>query len=356
MLIDVMLACAPVALALPAVFTLLTSDVNVTSRARVEKRLYRTLLLAEKLPPGAPFVRQIAKDIERQTLHVAYVAQYPQRAREIVHLGLIGVLALAVLAGYYVLLAGDADLVTLLIVLGVFAVAALWLERALLNFTGNDAIARGLFAHFGAPDGLVRPRTELIAKVPALTVDAIFERATDVRDATHDTAMTTLEAVNSVLAQAHSHFDWRTEASRLARRARDVDYRAKAARLARPVVEVDYRSHATAGVRRSAAWAVTAYDWLLRQVADPVFKWRLTFLDACERRRLSSAQKSGDVFEAAWLATHYKNERDRVAEHWTRLHKGRDPLQKWGDGSGPRRNGQRQDVVVFDDHRIPSPR
>jgi hypothetical protein len=342
MLIDVILACAPAAVAFPAVFTLLTSNTSVASKARVEKRLYRTLLLAEKLPPGAAFAPQIAKDIDRQTLHVAYVAEYPLRAREIGHLVLIGVLALAILVGYYLLLAGDADLLTLLIALAVFAVAALWLERALLNFNGNDAIARELFAHFGAPDGLVRPRTELIAKAPALTVDATFERAADVRDANHGAAMTSLEAVNVVLAQAHSHFDWRSEALRLARRARDVDYRAEATRLARPVVEVDYRWHATAGARRTAVWAATAYDWLLRQVADPVFTWRLTFLDACERHRVAKAQKAGDVFEAAWLPAHYRNERHRVAEHWTQLHKGRDLSQKWGDGRPP----SRQDVTA----------
>jgi hypothetical protein len=89
-------------------FTLLTSDVSVASKATAEKRLYRTLLLAEKLPSSAAFAPQIARDIDRQTLHVAYLAKYPQRAREILHLALVGVLALVVLAGYYVLLAGDA--------------------------------------------------------------------------------------------------------------------------------------------------------------------------------------------------------------------------------------------------------
>jgi hypothetical protein len=314
MLIDVILACAPAVVALPAVFTLLTSQTSVASKAQVEKRLYRTLLLAEKLPSTAAFAPQIAKDIDRQTLHVAYVAQYPQRAREIVHLALIGVLALGVLVGYYVLLAGDADVVSLLIALAVFAGAALWLERALLNFNGNDGVARELFAHFGAPDGLVRPRTELIAKVPALSVDAVFERAADVRDANHDTAMSTLDAINAVLAQAHSHFDWRVEATRLAHRVRQVDYRAEA----------------TAGARRTAAWGARAYDWLLRHIVDPFFKWRLTFLDACERRRTAKAQKTGDVFVAAWLPTHYRNERQRVAEHWTHLHKARDPLLSLG--------------------------
>ncbi len=123
----------------------------------------------------------------------------------------------------------------------------------------------------------------------------------------------------------------------------------------RPVVEIDYRSHATAGARRGAAWAATAYDWLLRQVADPIFTWRLTFLDACERHRLSRAQKAGDVFEEAWLAAHYRNERHRVAEHWTQLHKGRDPLQKWGDGSGQQVDAMVPDRVASR-HRTGTPR
>jgi hypothetical protein len=326
MLIDVILACAPAVVALPAVFTLLTSNPSVASKAQVEKRLYRTLLLAEKLPPTAAFAPQIARDIDRQTLHVAYVAQYPQRAREIAHLVLIGVLALGVLVGYYVLLAGDADFVSLLIMLAVFAGAALWLERALLNFNANDGVARKLFAHFGAPDGLVRPRTELIAKVPALTADAVFERAADVRDADHDSVISTLDAVNVVLAQEHSHFDWKVEATRLAHRVREVDYRAEATRLTRPIRRIDYRSQATGGKRRAAVWGARAYDWLLSHVVGPFFKWRLMFLDACERRRTTRAQRTGDVFVAAWLPTHYRNERQRAAEHWTHLQRAGEPL------------------------------
>jgi hypothetical protein len=316
-LIELILACAPAVVALPAVFTLLTSHTSVATKAHVEKRLYRTLLIAEKLPPSAAFAPQIAKDIDRQTLHVAYVAQYPQRAREIVHLALIGLLAVVVLIGYYLLSAGDASLLTLLIVLAMLAFTALWLERALLNFNSNDALARDLFAHFGAPDGLGRPRTELIAKAPSLSVGAAFERAADVRDANHDAAMTSLEAVNAALAQAHSHFDWRLEARRLWQRVR----------------ELDYRAHATAMSRRALAWTATAYDWLLGHVVGPFFRWRLTFLDATERHRTAKAQKTGDVFQAAWLPIHYRNERHRVAEHWTHLHKARDPLLRWG-GNG----------------------
>lgn len=328
MLIDVILACAPAVVAFPAAFTLLTSQTSVASKGRVEKRLYRTLLLAEKLPPSAAFAPQIAKDIDRQTLHVAYVAQYPHRAREIGHLALIGVLALATLGGYYYLLAADANLLTVLTALGLFALAALWLERALLNFTNNDALARELFAHFGAPDGLVRPPTEMLAKTPALSADAVFDRAAYVRDAHHDRAMTTLDAVNVALAQAHSRFDWRLEATRLAQRAREIDYRTYALALARQALVVARQAVSSARLlgRRALARAATTYDWLLRHVLGPFFTWRVTFLDGRERERTAHAHKTGDVFQAAWLTTHYRNERQRVAQRWTQLHSARDPL------------------------------
>jgi hypothetical protein len=297
MLIDVLLMCAPVVAALPAVFALLTSHVRLSSKSRVQKRLYGTLLLAEKLPPAALGTQQIARDIEADTLHVAYLAQYPQRAREIVHLGLIGVGVGVSVGAYYLLWQGDAALLALLIALAVIAVVALWFERALLNFGRNDGTALALFVHFGAPDGLVRPRTELVTKVPALSADSVFERASDVRDADHDSTMTTLAAVNAVLATAHSHFDWRQEARRLGRRAAATDYRALAA---------------------------TAYDWLLRHLLGPFFNLRLNYLDAAERRRAAMAHRSGDVFKAAWLAMHYRNERRRMAEHWAYLHEVRD--------------------------------
>ena len=38
--------------------------------------------------------------------------------------------------------------------------------------------------------------------------------------------------------------------------------------------------------------------------------------------------------KAAWRHTHYRNERSRLADHWTYLHKARDPLLRWaGDGA-----------------------
>jgi hypothetical protein len=314
MLLDVILTCAPAVVAFPAVFTLLTSHADVTSRAHVDKRLYRTLLIAEKLPPNAAFAQQIAKDIDRQTLHVAYVAQYPERARETVRLSLMGALALGVLVGYYVLLAADADLLIVVIALAMFAFAALWLQRAVVNFNSNDALARDLFAHFGAPDDLVRPGTEMIAKAPTLSIDAVLALASDVRDANHAAAMTTLSAVNMALAQAHSHFDWRVESIRLLDRTRRVDYRA----------------HAAVAARWALARVAIGYDWLLRHLVGPFFTWQLTFLDSRERDRTAKAQKTGDVFRAAWLTTHYRNERRRLAEHWTHLHRVRGPLLSLG--------------------------
>jgi hypothetical protein len=91
--------------------------------------------------PGGSLITQ---DIDRQTLQVAYLAQYPQRGREIVHLGLIGGGGAALVAAYYLLWSGDAALLGLLIVLGAIAVTVLWFERALLNFDGNDGVAREL--------------------------------------------------------------------------------------------------------------------------------------------------------------------------------------------------------------------
>jgi hypothetical protein len=71
--------------------------------------------------PGGSLITQ---DIDRQTLQVAYLAQYPQRGREIVHLGLIGGGGAALVATYYLLWWGDAALLGLLIVLGAIAVTA----------------------------------------------------------------------------------------------------------------------------------------------------------------------------------------------------------------------------------------
>jgi hypothetical protein len=305
MLIDAILLCAPAVVALPAAVALLTSHASLAPRSHVQKRLYAALLLREKLPHGVPGGALITQDIDRQTMRVAYLAQYPQRGREVVHLGLIGAGGIALVAAYYLLWCGDAALLGLLIVLGAIAVTALWFERALLNFDRNDGVARALFTHFGAPDGLVRPRTELVAKAPPLSVDTVFARAADVRDAHLDGALTTLDAVNEVLATAHTHIDWRRDARQAASRVTEADYR----RLA----------------NRAVAVTAATYDWLLRHLLGPFFSLRLRFLDAAERRRAARAQQRGDVFEAAWLSTHYRNERRRLAQHWDYLHRLRTP-------------------------------
>ena len=101
-----------------------------------------------------------------------------------------------------------------------------------------------------------------------------------------------MDAVNSVLVQAHTHGAWR----------REVGY------LVHRVIHADYRSH-----------AARSYNWLLRHVLGPFFDWRLRYLDWRERHRVAQAEKFGDVYKAAWLARHYRNERDRLARHWSRL-------------------------------------
>jgi hypothetical protein len=86
MLVDAIALCAPVVVALPAVVVLLTSHVSLASRSRAQRRLYGTLLLAEKLPPDVLGGALISNDFDRQTLHVACVrgrmalGALPQRA------------------------------------------------------------------------------------------------------------------------------------------------------------------------------------------------------------------------------------------------------------------------------------
>jgi len=305
MLLDILLACAPVVAVAPVVITLLTSHVSYTPRGRLQKRLLESLTLAEKLPAGTVGGAQIARDIDRQTLHIAYVTHYPQRARETRDIALIGIGLVAALTVYYLLLWSDAPFLYLLAFLAVVVIAALWLERVVVNFARNDALVRELFARFGAPENLVRPHTELVLKAPALAAETVFERAADARDAHHDGPMTTLDAVNAVLAQAHTHGAWRREIRHQAHR----------------VVHADYRGH-----------AARAYDWLLRHLLGPFFDMRLRYLDGRERDRLARAEKSGDVYKAAWLATHYRNERHRLASHWSHV-RGRADAESHNRGS-----------------------
>jgi hypothetical protein len=90
MLFDVLMACAPLVAVAPAAIGVATSHAYFTSKGQLQRRLYRSLLLAEKLPVTTPGSRQIAADIDRVTLAVAYRAQYPQRGTEIARLALIG--------------------------------------------------------------------------------------------------------------------------------------------------------------------------------------------------------------------------------------------------------------------------
>lgn len=308
MLLDIVLACAPAVVVVPAVVALLDGQVRYRSKRHAQKRLLDSLALSEKLPAGIAGSAQIARDIDRQTLHVAYLTQYPNRAREILDIALIGIGVVVALAVYYALLWSGAALLYLLAFLALVVVSALWLERVVVNFARNDALVHELFCQFGAPENLIRPHTELVLGAPVLTIETVLERAANVRDR-QDAAMSTLGAVNSVLAQAHTHGAWRRELRHLAHR----------------VVAANYGGH-----------AARSYDWLLWHLLRPLFKLRLTYLDDRERRRVARAEKTGDVYKAAWLATHYRNERRRLASHWWHLRRARDPLLKWsGNGASP---------------------
>jgi hypothetical protein len=309
MLIDIVLAGAPIVVLVPVVVTLLGSHVDYTPKARAQKRLLDLLTLAESLPEGIVGSAQIARDIDRRTLRLAYVTQYPHRAREVRDIALIGIGLAPALAVYYVQLWSGAPLLYLLALLALVVITALWLDRAVVNFARNDALAYQLFTHYRAPEILVRPDTELVLKAPALTVETVFGRAADVRDSHHDGSMSTLEAVNSVLAQAHTHVAWRRELRHLAHRVRTTGYRAH---------------------------VVGAYGWLLRHLLGPFFKWRLAFLDDRERHRVARAERTGEFHEIAWLTAHYRNERARLTRHSSHLHGARDPLLRWsGNGTSP---------------------
>ncbi len=320
MLLDVVLAVTPIVVAVPALVALLTTHSGYTSKGHLQKRLYGSLLLAEKLPAGAPGARQVTRDIDRQTLRLGYLAQYPHRAREILDIALIGVGLIGGLVAYYILLWAGAPLLYLLAFLALVVLAALWFERAVVNFARNDTLVFELFERFGAPDNLVRPHTELVAKAPAVSVASVLERAADVRDAHHGGSMTTPDAVSSVLAQAHSHGAWRRELRGLVHR----------------VSGTDYRRHTKTAAARGLTFTARAYDWLLWHLLGPFFRLRLGFLDDRERHRLARAEKSGDVYKAAWLAAHYYHERRRLAIHWAHLRRARNPLLiRSGDGASP---------------------
>jgi hypothetical protein len=317
MLFDIALACAPIAVALPAVVAVLSTDASYTPKSHMQKRLYGLLLLAEKLPAGSLGKRQITRDIDRQTVHLAYLAQYPHRATELLHVALIAVGLIGLFVSYYLFLWAEAPLLYLLAFLALEVLAVLWFVLALDNFAANDTRCHDLFARLGAPDDLIRPHSDLFRRMGHHDVDATLRRAADVRDR-EDTAMTTVEAVNAALAlSAH-------------RGTHAWDIRAHTHRM--PWHE--FRARAKTAEAHGLTFAAKSYDWLLQYLLGPFFRVRLSYIDDRERHRVGRAEITGDVYKAAWLHTHYRNERSRLADHWTYLHKARDPLLRWaGDGA-----------------------
>jgi hypothetical protein len=248
--------------AVPVVVTLLGSHVDYTSKARMQGLLLDTLTLAKRLPESIVGSGQIARDIDRQTLHLAYVTQYPRRAREIRDIGLIGIGVIAAVVVYYLLLwVTPPCCICWPSLLSSYSVrcgsSGPWSTSA-----ATTQLRRSCSGTSGHPRFWCGPHTDLILKAPALTIETVFERAADVRDG-HGAPLSTLDAVNLVLAQAHTHGAWRRELRQLAHRARNNDYRAHLAR---------------------------SYDWLLRHLLGPFFKWRSAFLDGRERHRLTGGE------------------------------------------------------------------
>lgn len=305
MLVDLVLTCAAAAALAPVAVSMWTAHTDFVTKRTAQRRLYRALLLAEKLPPTAAGTDQITADIERQTLHLAYLTQFPHRAKEITAVAALAAAVVLTTAGYLVALWGDAGWFRDLVLLATVVIGALWLNRVVRNFTHNEALTRELFATLRAPATLRRPRTELAAKGPTLTAGELLRRAADIRDGAlpGTPPLSTPEAVNAALAAAHTHDLWRRELAAAVRLAVDTDYPELA------------RSTAVKGFSMSVA----AYHWSLRHLLGPYFDIRLDYLNDRERRRTEQAQRTGDVFRAAWLAGHYRNERDRLAVHWAHV-------------------------------------
>lgn len=299
MLTDLALTCAAFAALAPAAVSVVTGRTDFAAKRTVQRRLYRALLLAEKLPPAMNGGRQIGADIERQTLHLAYLTQFPQRAREIAAIAAIGVVTAAATVAYCAAVWGDSSWFTVLALLGLVVVGALWLNRVVRNFGHNDALTRDLFDALHAPVTLTRPRTELFAKGPVLPVETLLRHAADIRDADHRATMTTVSAVNAALDSVHGHDRWR----------RDVSA------LTRAVANTDYRTLARSNAAKAVSLTEAGYHWSLRRVFGPFFDIRLDYLNGRERHRVARALRTGDVYKAAWLATHYRTERERLAAH-----------------------------------------
>lgn len=320
MLFDVVMACAPLVAVAPAVIGVATSHTDFTSKGQLQRGLYRSLLLAEKLPATTPGSRQIATDIHRVTLAVAYRAQYPQRGTEIARLTLIGLGLLAALVVYYGLLWVDARWIyQVLLGIPVLLMAG-WLHRAVGNFARNDSLTRVVFGYFDAPTELIRPSTELLARAPTPTLATLFERAAEIRDRDHGGTLSSLDAVNAALAAYHTPFSWRTLLNRTRRQLSATDYRGYARTT---------RAQAENVFAQAFSLLSSGYDRALQTLTGPVFALRLSWLDAREHDRIAKAERVGDVYRAAWLATHYRDERSRMASQLSWLRAQRNVRSHW---------------------------
>ena len=253
------------------------------------------------------------RDIDRQTLRLAYLAQYPHRATEIFHIALIGAGLVGALFCYFLFLSGEAPLLYLLAFLVLEVLAALWLVVALANFAANDTRCHDLFEKLRAPVDLLRPHSNLFRRMSHQDADTTLARAADVRDRA-DSQMTTVEALNAVLSLSVHRG---THAWDFAAHVRRVPWH-------------DFRIHAKTAEAHGLTFAAKSYDWLLWHLLGSFFRLRLSYIDDLERRRIARAERTGDVYKAAWLATHYRSERRRLAIHWSYLRQARDPLLRWG--------------------------
>lgn len=347
MLLDAVLATAPILIVLAAAEKLPRTPYTYATRRRQEKRLDNAMRLAAKVPSTVAGYRHIAGDVDRQALRLAYAIRYPQRAGEVINLLLLAGLTLALAITYTLVLIADGPGLYLVVLLVLQVVAMLWFRRATGNFTTNDELNYELFVRFGAPERLHRRDTDLVGRMSVHTADAVLARAADIRDAEPD-AISTLAAVNQVLAQSHAHGAWQAAWEQRARaaatRVTETDYRGYARSAREHTVRLTHtaRTHAktqTAKAREQSASAQvqaqkygavaqaqtvkyggTAYDWTLRRVVGPIFDERLKLIDDREHLRVRHAERSGDIFKAAWLRAHYRAERTRVLAQWQAIH------------------------------------
>jgi hypothetical protein len=370
MLSEIVFACAPLAAVAPATYVTAGGLRVFGSRTQVQRRLYRSLLLDEKLPAATPGSAQLTASIDADTLTLAYLTQYPQRGKDIAHLGLIGLGLLSTLAVYYGALGTGAWWMGQLALLAVVVFAAAWLHRAVRNYVRTETLSRALFEHLGAPGSLHRPATELVTLTPALTVPEVLDRAADVRDRT-DRPMCTVDAVNTVLASGQ--VPWRTLANGVATRITQVDYRAhtrtasaqtlsalsrsydwsvqhlrgplstlrlqaedavahgrkriQANGVATRITQVDYRTYTKTASTPALSALSRSYDWSMQHLLVPLFTLRLQAVEAVQHGRIGRAEKAGDVYKAAWLDRHYRNERRRLAQQLSWLHAGAESVR-----------------------------